>query len=212
MHEAIGLGKLPKLDPWAEVVKAFKPPSPKPAPAQTQQQEGLCTGTYTLSETHLDWYRDATKELDDSFAKVELLNTLLDREDRAIERMRSAMSAQQAPAIQPFGSYETAATTGGYSSHYPLPTEPRPRSPQPTGPPPKKKRRAGNHNEGSGRANKGARFGGAHTTTMQEQGTSEQTLLRRPSPPRILHPTRIRDNELRATLSKAYNAQARPRA
>lgn len=212
MHEAIGLGKLPKLDPWAEVVKAFKPPSPKPAPAQTQQQEGLCTGTYTLSETHLDWYRDATKELDDSFAKVELLNTLLDREDRAIERMRSAMSAQQAPAIQPFGSYETAATTGGYSSHYPLPTEPRPRSPQPTA---LRRRRRGGLATTTRALVAPTRVRDSEAPTRhscKEQATSEQTLLRRPNPPRFLHPTRIRDNELRATLSKAYNAQARQRA
>lgn len=205
MHEAIGLGKLPKVDPWAEVVKAFKPPSPKPAPAQTQRQEGLCTGTYRLSETDLDWWKDATKELDDPFAKVELLNTLLDREDRAIERMRSAMSAQQAPAAQPFGSYETAATTGGYNSHYPLPTQPRPRSPQPTGPPPKKKRRAGNHNEGSGRANKGARFGGAHTTTMQGAGNQRANAAQTTQP--TTNPASNTDQRQRASSNPLESVQ-----
>jgi hypothetical protein len=226
MHQAISLGKLPKVDPWAELVKAFKPPSPKPAPAQAQQPQELCTGTWTASadtdryferftqglapmdkirafsfflrdedryqhqrrQSEMQGqqapapqqfgsyptaavfheYQEIIRDLDDPFAKVEVLNMLLDREDRAAERRQSAMQAQQAPAAQSFGSYATAATTGGYSSYYPLPTGPRWQAPQPTGPPTKKKRKAGNTNEGSGRVNKGARFGGAHTAIMQE--------------------------------------------
>ena len=241
MHQAISLGKLPKVDPWAELVKAFKPPSPKPAPAQAQQPQENCTGTWKASADTDRYFERATqglapmdkirafsfflrdedryqhqrrqsemqgqqapapqqfvsyptaavfheyeeiiKDLDDPFAKVEVLNMLLDREDRAAERRQSAMQAQQAPAVQSFGSYATAATTGGYNSHYPLPTEPRQRSPQPTGPPTKKKKRtAGEANEGSGRANKGARFEGAHTAIMQRAGGQRTSAARTPQP------------------------------
>lgn len=240
MHQAISLGKLPKLDPWAELVKAFKPPSPKPSPAQAQEPQKLCTGTWTASadtdryferftqglapvdkirafsfflrdedryqhqrrQSEMQGqqapapqqfgsyptaavfheYQEIIRDLDDPFAKVEVLNMLLDREDRAAERRQSAMQAQQAPAAQSFGSYATAATTGGYNSHYPPPTELRPRSPQPTGPPTKKKRKAGNKNEGSGRANKGARFEGAHTAIMQRAGGQRTSAAQTPQP------------------------------
>ncbi|GAB7335958.1 hypothetical protein MBLNU13_g08202t1 [Cladosporium sp. NU13] len=106
------LGRATKgVDPWVEIVKKFKSPSPKPAPEQTQQ----------------------------------------------------------APAAQIFGSYATAATTGGYSSYYP---QPGLRSPQPTGPPPKKrKRKAGNTNEGSGRAN---------TAVMQGAGNQPASATQTP--------------------------------
>jgi hypothetical protein len=168
MHQAISLGKLPKVDPWAELVKAFKPPSPKPAPAQAQQPQELCTGTWTASADTDRYFERFTQGLS-PMDKVRAFSFFLRDEDRyQHQRRQSEMQGQQAPAAQSFGSYATAATTGGYSSYYPLPTGPRWQAPQPTGPPTKKKRKAGNTNEGSGRVNKGARFGGAHTAIMQE--------------------------------------------
>lgn len=200
MHTAIGLGKLPKVDPWAELVKAWKPPSPKPAPAQTQQQQGLAYKPTESTVLVLESYKEVMSRLDDPFEKVEVLNRFLDREDRAVERRQSALQEQQAPAAQQFGSYATAATTGGYNTHYPLPTEPRPRSPQPTGPPPKK-RKAGNTNEPSGRADKRARFGGAHTTITQGAGgqriNAAQTPLSIPNPaPNAVQRQRASSNPL----------------
>jgi hypothetical protein len=182
MHKAISLGKLPKVDPWENFLKAFKLPSPKPEPDQAHEHQGLCTGTFELSESMRKAYEEATDGLH-PFEKVKALNELLDRQDRFNEdqRKQSAMQAQQAPETQRFGPYATAATTGGYSSYYPLPTERRPRSPQPTGPP-TRKRKAGNTNEGSGRAYKGARLGGAHTASLQAAGNQRANAAQTPQP------------------------------
>ena len=175
MHQAISLGKLPKVDPWKDLVKAFKPPSPKPTPEPAREQQGLCTGTFALSEAMDRYYRGAIEGLS-AIEKAQVLNELLDHEDCAIEKRKHlAMQAQQAPAAHQFASYATAANTGGYYSHYPLP-------PQPTGPPTKKKRKASNTNEVSGRADKGARFGGAHTATIQGARSQRANAAQTPQP------------------------------
>lgn len=180
MHEAISLGKLSKVDPWEAIVKEFKPPSPKPAPEQAQQQPGLCSRT--LSEAG-ERYLDSAREGLSGIGQVNLLLDILKAEFHAEQRMQSAIPAQQAPEAQRFGPSAAGATTGGISSHYmyTLPTYPRPRSPQPTGPPPKK-RKAGNANKGSGRAYKGARFGGAHTAITQGAGGQRTSAAQTPQP------------------------------
>ena len=110
-------------------------------------------------------YYEATDGLT-AVAKMAALNKLMDHEDRVRGNIVSA--AQTAPATQQLGSYATAATTGGYNSFYPWPTEPKP---QPTGPSAKKKRKADNADERLGRADKSARLRGAQPSIAQAQGT-----------------------------------------
>lgn len=201
MHEAISLGKLPKVNPWKAVAKAFKPPSPKPAPEQAQEQPGLCSRT--LSEAGERYFESAREGLS-GVGQMNLLLDILKTEYHAEQRMRSAIPAQQAPEAQRFGPYATAATPGGYSSHYPLPTYPRPRSPQPTGPPPKK-RKAGNANEGSRRAAKGARFGSAHTAVMQGAGGQRASTAQTPQP--TTNPASNPDQRQRDSSNQLDNVQ-----
>lgn len=193
MHEAISLGKLSKVDPWEAIVKEFKPPSPKPEPEQAQEQPDLFSRT--LSEAGERYFESAREGLSGT-GQMYLLLDILKTEYHAEQRMQSAIPAQQAPEAQRSEPYATAATTGGYSSHYPLPTYQRPRSPQPTGPPPKKKRKAGNTDEGSRRAAKGARFGSAHTAVMQGAGGQRTSAAQTPQP----------------TTNPAFNTDPRQRA
>jgi hypothetical protein len=178
MHQAISLGKLPKVNPWESFVKEFKPPSPKPTPEQAQEQPRLYSRT--LSEAGARYFESAKEGLG-GVAQTHLLLDILGAEYKAEQRMKSAIPAQQAPEAQRVGPYATAATTGGYSSTHLLPTERRPRSPQPTGPP-TRKRKAGNTNEGSGRAYKGARLGGAHTASLQAAGNQRANAAQTPQP------------------------------
>ena len=81
MHTAIGLGKLPKVDPWAEIVKQFKPPSPKPAPSQAPEQQELCTGTWKAS-ADVDRYFDKHTEGLNPFEKIQAFNMFLRGHDQ----------------------------------------------------------------------------------------------------------------------------------
>jgi hypothetical protein len=112
MHRAINLGKLSKVDPWESIEKEFKPPSPKPKPKQTREQQSLCTGTFELSESMREAYKEAIDGLH-PFEKVKALNELLDRQDWSNEdqRKQSATQAQQAPETQRFGPYASTANS-----------------------------------------------------------------------------------------------------
>lgn len=178
LHSAISAGDLPKVKPFESIAKEFKPPSPKPTPAQAQQQQTRCLGNpgnFTATrDTGL--FFGKLVEGRTGMESVQMLNSLMrgDDEFHADQRRKDLReSAKQESEAQQRGSYAAAATTGGYSSHFPLATEPRPRSPQPTGPPLKKKRKAGETDEGSGRAVKGAKVDGAQRKSAAQ--TSQPT-------------------------------------
>jgi hypothetical protein len=169
MHSAISTGLLPKVDPWESIVKEFKPPSPKPTPEPAQTQQSL--SSRTLSEAGKRYLESATEGLSGNQQMRVLITILgLEAQNEADRRRQSAIAAQQASEAQGFAPYATAATTGSYGSHYPPATQPRWQSPEPTGPPPKKRRRAGNTYESSGRTSKGVRSGGAQTANLQVAG------------------------------------------
>lgn len=173
-------------------------PNPGNEP-QAQEQHCSCAETFEPSEAVKRYYRSATEGLV-AVDKVRVLDGLLIGEDQfhAIHCMQSAIPAQQAPAPQHFGSYESAATTGGYSPQYTLPTEPRTQETQPTGPP-AKKREADNTNEGSERA------GGAHMATMQGAGDQRNTAAQTPQTTTI--PAFNTDQKQRGSSNSLDNVQ-----
>jgi hypothetical protein len=207
MHKAISLGKLPKVDPWESFLKTFKPPSPKPTPEQTQQQQGSYTATFTAPE-HLDRYYEKAVQGRSGIEAMQMLNALIYGRDQVYadqRRIDSATSTQQGIAAQRFGTYANAAPTGGYNSHFPLPTQPRSQSPQPTGPPTKKKRKAGETNESSGRADKGAKLGDAHKTITQGVGAQRTSAAQTPQP--TTNPASNTDQRQRDSSNSLENVQ-----
>jgi hypothetical protein len=162
MHEAIRRGDLSPVDPWHDVLEAFKVSHPQP-PQPPQPQEPRVTLTnFKMTEEEAKMLKQAMTETDDVKERIKCLTELMDRQNEAIDQRNDA-----ANSAQPLGP-STNTATAAWSLH-------------PTGPPPKKRKaQASSDYQQSGSAEGNARSKRRYPANARGSASLSSTLSKMP--------------------------------